>query len=90
VRGSTTSATRRSRRSAAVSPDGRVEYYIDGQPSAVLRKDIPDRRSRLLLNHWSGHIPTFGGPAPAEDADMQVNWVYYSPDYKEPTPGSLQ
>ena len=68
----------------------RVEYYIDGQPSAILTKEVPDRRSRLLLNHWSGNIPTFGGPAPTEDAVMQVNWVYYSPDYKEPTPGSLQ
>jgi len=68
----------------------RVEYYIDGQPSAVLRKEVPDRPSRLLLNHWSGNIPTFGGPAPTEDAVMQVNWVYYSPDYRDPTPGSLQ
>jgi beta-glucanase (GH16 family) len=70
-------------------PD-RVEYYIDGQPSAVLRNDVPDRPSRLLLNHWSGNIPTFGGLAPTEDAVMQVDWVYYSPDYQEPMPGSLQ
>lgn len=68
----------------------RVEYYIDGQPSAVLTNDIPDRRSRLLLNHWSGNIPTFGGPAPTDDAVMQVDWVYYSPDYQDPAAGSLR
>lgn len=62
----------------------RVEYYIDGQPSATLTKDIPDQPSRLLLNHWSGNIPKWGGPAPAEDAVMQVDWVYYSPGYKAP------
>ena len=64
--------------------DGRVEYYIDGQLDATLTKDVPDTPSRLLLNHWSGNIPTWGGEAPATDAQMQVDWVYYSPDYVAP------
>ena len=64
-------------------PD-RVEYYIDGEPAAALTKQVPDMPSRLMLNHWSGNIPTFGGPAPTEDAVMQVDWIYYSPDYKAP------
>jgi len=62
----------------------RVEYFIDGKPSTTLTKEVPDRPSRLLLNHWSGNIPTFGGPAPTEDAIMQVDWVYFSPDYRDP------
>ena len=57
----------------------RVDYFIDGEPAATLTKQIPDMPSRLMLNHWSGNIPTFGGPAPTEDAVMQVDWVYYSP-----------
>ncbi len=67
----------------------RVEYFIDGKPAATLTRDVPDRPSRLLLNHWSGNIPTFGGAAPTEDAVMEVDWVYFSPDYRDPAPGSL-
>jgi beta-glucanase (GH16 family) len=63
---------------------GRVEYFVDGEPYATLTKEVPDRPSRLLLNHWSGNIPTWGGPAPSEDLHMYVDWVYFSPDYKAP------
>jgi beta-glucanase (GH16 family) len=63
----------------------RVDYFIDGEPAATLTKQIPDMPSRLMLNHWSGNIPTFGGPAPTEDAVMQVDWVYYSPDFTPPS-----
>src|ERR1044071_7132722 len=52
----------------------RVVYFVDGELSATLTKEVPDRPSRLLLNHWSGNIPTFGGAAPTEDAFMQVDW----------------
>jgi beta-glucanase (GH16 family) len=62
----------------------RVVYFVDSELVATLTKDVPDRPSRLLLNHWSGNIPTFGGAAPTEDAIMQVDWVYFSPDYRDP------
>ena len=67
----------------------RVEYFIDGEPAATLTTDVPDRPSRLLLNHWSGNIPTFGGAAPTEDAVMEVDWVYFSADYRDPAAGAL-
>ena len=67
----------------------RVEYFVDGEPAATLTGDVPDRPSRLLLNHWSGNIPTFGGAAPTEDAVMDVDWVYFSPDYRDPAPGAF-
>ena len=63
---------------------GRVEYYIDGQLNATLTNEVPDTPSRLLLNHWSGNIPTWGGEAPTTDVNMDVDWVYYSPDYVAP------
>ena len=62
----------------------RVEYYVDNEPAAILKNKVPDQPSRLLLNHWSGNIPTFGGPAPTEDVTMLVDWVYYSSDYRAP------
>ena len=68
----------------------RVVYFVDGELSATLTKEVPDRPSRLLLNHWSGNIPTFGGAAPTEDAFMQVDWVYFSPDYRDPPPGAFK
>ena len=63
----------------------RVDYYIDGQPYATLTNKVPDQPSRLLLNHWSGNIPTWGGAAPTEDVVMQVDWAYYASDYRAPT-----
>jgi beta-glucanase (GH16 family) len=63
----------------------RVEYYVDGKQYAALTNEVPDTPSRLMLNHWSGNIPTWGGPAPTEDAVMLVDWVYYSPDYRAPS-----
>ena len=62
----------------------RVEYYVDNQPYATLTNEVPDRPSRLLLNHWSGNIETWGGAAPTEDVLMQVDWAYYSSDYRPP------
>jgi beta-glucanase (GH16 family) len=63
----------------------RVEYYVDGKQYATLTNEVPDAPSRLMLNHWSGNIPTWGGPAPTEDAEKLVDWVYYSPDYRAPS-----
>ncbi len=31
----------------------RVEYYVDGKQYATLTNKVPDRPSRILLNHWS-------------------------------------
>ena len=62
----------------------RVEYYVDGKQYATLTKEVPDTPSRLMLNHWSGNIPAWGGPAPTEDAVMLVDWVYYSSEYRAP------
>ena len=62
----------------------RVEYYVDGKQYATLTNQVPDRPSRILLNHWSSNIPTWGGNAPTEDAVMLVDWVYFSSDYKGP------
>jgi beta-glucanase (GH16 family) len=63
----------------------RVEYYVDGTQYATLTNEVPDTPSRLMLNHWSGNIPTWGGPAPTEDAVMLVDWVYYSSEYRAPS-----
>jgi len=62
----------------------RVEYYVDGKQYATLTNEVPDRPSRILLNHWSSNIPTWGGKAPKEDAVMLVDWVYFSSEYKAP------
>jgi Tol biopolymer transport system component len=62
----------------------RVEYYVDGTQYATLTKEVPDTPSRLMLNHWSGNIPGWGGAAPTEDAVMLVDWVYYSSEYRAP------
>ena len=62
----------------------RVEYYVDGKQYAMLTNQVPDRPSRILLNHWSSNIPTWGGKAPTEDAVMLVDWVYFSSEYKAP------
>jgi beta-glucanase (GH16 family) len=66
-----------------------VEYFVDGMPYATLTKEVPDRPSSLLLNHWSGNIPTWGGPAPTEDLHLLVDWVYFSPDYQAPASGAV-
>ena len=62
----------------------RVEYYVDGKQYATLTNEVPDHPSRILLNHWSSNIPTWGGKAPKEDAVMLVDWVYFSSEYKAP------
>jgi beta-glucanase (GH16 family) len=62
----------------------RVEYYVDGKQYATLTNQVPDRPSRIMLNHWSSNIPTWGGKAPTEDAVMLVDWVYFSSEYKAP------
>jgi beta-glucanase (GH16 family) len=62
----------------------RVDYYVDGKQYATLTNQVPDRPSRILLNHWSSNIPKWGGEAPREDAVMLVDWVYFSSEYKAP------
>ena len=59
-------------------------YYVDGKQYATLTNEVPDRPSRILLNHWSSNIPTWGGKVPKEDALMLVDWVYFSSEYKAP------
>jgi beta-glucanase (GH16 family) len=69
----------------------KVDYYVDGVLVATLTKQVPDTPSRLLLNHWSGNIAGWGGPAPAEDVFMHVDWAYYSSEYRPPNlPVTLQ
>jgi beta-glucanase (GH16 family) len=68
----------------------RVDYYVDGKQYATLTNKVPDRPSRILLNHWSSNIPTWGGPAPTEDAVMLVDWVYFSSEYNPPPIGDVQ
>jgi beta-glucanase (GH16 family) len=63
---------------------GRVDYYVDGKQYATLTNQVPDRPSRILLNHWSGNIPMWGGKAPTEDAVILVDWVWFSSEYKAP------
>ena len=64
----------------------RVEYYVDGKQYATLTNQVPDRPSRIMLNHWSSNIPTWGGKAPTDDAVMLVDWVYFSSDYNKAPP----
>jgi beta-glucanase (GH16 family) len=64
---------------------GRVEYFLDGKPIATLTKQVPDMDSQIMLNHWSGNIDGWGGPAPTKDMFMYVDWMTYSSDYPKPT-----
>lgn len=61
-----------------------VVYFIDNQRVAVLRKQVPVHPSLFMINHWSGNIDGWGGPAPREDVYMHVDWAYHSTDYKGP------
>lgn len=64
-------------------PDS-VVYYIDAQRVAILKKSVPDMAALFMINHWSGNIDGWGGPAPTQDVLMHVDWAYYSTDYKGP------
>ena len=44
-------------------------------------KQVPDQAAAMMLNHWSGNIADWGGPAPLEDMYMDVDWVAYSSDF---------
>jgi hypothetical protein len=61
-------------------PD-KVAYFVDGKPTATLTKKIPDMEARIMLNHWSGNIEGWGGPAPSQDMFMYVDWMVYSSEY---------
>jgi hypothetical protein len=61
-------------------PD-RVEYFVDGKPMAALAKQVPDMETKIMLNHWSGNIAGWGGPAPTQDMYMDVDWMAYSTDF---------
>jgi hypothetical protein len=61
-------------------PD-KVEYFVDGKPTATLTKQVPDMEATIMLNHWSGNIAGWGGPAPAQDMYMYVDWMAYSSDF---------
>ena len=58
----------------------RVEYFIDGEHLSTLTNRVPDLPCKIMLNHWSGNIPGWGGPAPQEDVFMYVDWMRYSTD----------
>jgi hypothetical protein len=60
---------------------GSVEYFVDGKPAGTLAKQVPDQEAAMMLNHWSGNIAGWGGPAPLEDMYMDVDWVAYSSDF---------
>jgi beta-glucanase (GH16 family) len=60
---------------------GSVDYFVDGKPAGSLAKQVPDQAAAMMLNHWSGNIADWGGPAPLEDMYMDVDWVAYSSDF---------
>jgi beta-glucanase (GH16 family) len=63
----------------------RVEYFIDGTPLVTLTNQVPNMDCQIMLNHWSGNIEGWGGPAPAQDIYMYVDYMYYSSDYEGQT-----
>ncbi|MDB5105125.1 MAG: glycosyl hydrolase family protein [Fibrobacteres bacterium] len=65
-------------------PD-KVAYFVDGKPAGTLTKKIPDMTAAIMLNHWSGNIAGWGGPAPTKDMFMYVDWMHYSTEYPAPT-----
>ncbi|MBW8888851.1 MAG: glycoside hydrolase family 16 protein [Fibrobacteres bacterium] len=60
---------------------GSVDYFVDGKPAGSLTKQVPDQEAAMMLNHWSGNIAGWGGPAPTQDMYMDVDWVAYSSDF---------
>lgn len=60
---------------------GSVDYFVDGKPIVSLSKQVPDQAAAMMLNHWSGNIAGWGGPAPLEDMYLEVDWVAYSSDF---------
>jgi beta-glucanase (GH16 family) len=60
---------------------GKVDYFVDGKPYATLAKKVPDMDAQIMLNHWSGNIDGWGGPAPAQDMFMYVDWIAFSTEY---------
>lgn len=60
---------------------GSVDYFVDGKPAGSLTKQVPDQDAAMMLNHWSGNIAGWGGPAPTQDMYMDVDWVAYSSDF---------
>jgi beta-glucanase (GH16 family) len=63
---------------------GKVEYFVDGKLTVTLTKQVPDMASKIMLNHWSGNIDGWGGPAPTKDMFMYVDWMEYSSEYPKP------
>jgi endo-1,3-1,4-beta-glycanase ExoK len=63
----------------------KVAYFVDGKPSSILTKQVPDMDAQIMLNHWSGNIQGWGGPAPAVDMFMYVDWMIYSTEYGSTT-----
>ena len=65
-------------------PDS-VQYFIDGKPTATLKNQVPDMECKIMLNHWSGNIQGWGGPAPTVDIYMYVDYVLFTTEYNLPT-----
>jgi beta-glucanase (GH16 family) len=59
----------------------KVDYFVDGMLTATLTKQVPDMAAQIMLNHWSGNIEGWGGPAPIQDMFMEVDWMEYSIEY---------
>jgi endo-1,3-1,4-beta-glycanase ExoK len=58
----------------------KVVYYIDGKKIDSLTKKVPDAACSIMLNFWSANIQDWGGPAPAKDAYMYVDYMRYYSD----------
>lgn len=58
----------------------KVEFYIDSLLQATLTKQVPDAACMIMLNHWSGNIANWGGPAPTQDIYMYVDYMHYYSD----------
>lgn len=58
----------------------KVVYFIDGKAVDTLTKKVPDAACSIMLNFWSANIADWGGPAPAKEAWMYVDYMRYYSD----------
>jgi beta-glucanase (GH16 family) len=65
----------------------KVVYYIDGIKIDSLTNKVPDAACSILLNFWSANIQDWGGPAPAKDTYMYVDYMRY---YSDPSTSTVQ
>ena len=53
------------------------DQVLESGVEVVMRVNIPARRDKLMLNHWTGN--RWAGSPPTSDAEMIVDWVEYRP-----------